>query len=373
MTNSRERDQSIERLLRQSRQVLQAPDDGAVSDSCLDSETLAAWADGGLSGPAREAAQSHVADCARCQALVGTLARINTVIPPAQSEQAARGWLRWIAPLAATAAALAAVALWVAVPRDAGAPRQAKEEARAPVAGPSVSGTMVGRVAEQTAEGRGANESRSQAEPSAAVGGVAGINGVTGAARADVAADNQLGAQAPELRKDADRLEAAIAQQPLRSNAPAAAPPPVAPPAALLRDNAAASARPTFRAADAAGVEIVSPDPAVRWRIAGSTIERSTNGGSTWQEVATGFTGQLTAGAAPSPSVCWLVGRGGFMLLATVTTSGVSWRRVAFPEPTDLSAVRATDARTVSVTSVDGRTFSTTDGGATWVLTPQDF
>jgi len=35
---------------------------------------------------------------------------------------------------------------------------------------------------------------------------------------------------------------------------------------------------------------------------------------------------------------------------------------------TDLTAVRATDARTVSVSAADGRTFSTTNGGQTWVI-----
>jgi hypothetical protein len=33
---------------------------------------------------------------------------------------------------------------------------------------------------------------------------------------------------------------------------------------------------------------------------------------------------------------------------------------------TDLSSVRATDARTASISTVDGRTFSTSDGGVTW-------
>jgi hypothetical protein len=51
----------------------------------------------------------------------------------------------------------------------------------------------------------------------------------------------------------------------------------------------------------------------------------------------------------------------------------VSWRRVGFPEPIDLTAVRATDARTATVTTVDGRSFATTDGGGTWIPTPQDF
>jgi photosystem II stability/assembly factor-like uncharacterized protein len=69
--------------------------------------------------------------------------------------------------------------------------------------------------------------------------------------------------------------------------------------------------------------------------------------------------------------VCWVVGRGGVVLLST---DGRSWRRLAFPEPTDLSGVRARDARAASVSTADGRTFSTTDGGLTWVPRPlQDF
>jgi len=79
--------------------------------------------------------------------------------------------------------------------------------------------------------------------------------------------------------------------------------------------------------------------------------------------VPTGIAAVLTAGAAPTTTVCWVVGRGGVVLL---TTDGRTWRRVAFPEMTDLSAVRATDARTASVSTADGRIFSTSDGGATW-------
>ena len=82
--------------------------------------------------------------------------------------------------------------------------------------------------------------------------------------------------------------------------------------------------------------------------------------------MSTGVAAELTAGAAPSATVCWLVGRGGVVLLST---DGRTWRRVAFPEMTDLSAVFTVDAggNVASVTTVDGRTFVTTDGGATWV------
>ena len=128
-------------------------------------------------------------------------------------------------------------------------------------------------------------------------------------------------------------------------------------------------------AAPAAGATppvIVSPDPSVRWRIAGSVVERSTDGGSTWETASIGVTADLTAGAAPSASVCWLVGRAGVVLL---TTDGRTWRQVAFPEMTDLSGVHATDAsgREASVSTADGRTFSTTDGGVTWIPRLQEF
>jgi photosystem II stability/assembly factor-like uncharacterized protein len=53
-----------------------------------------------------------------------------------------------------------------------------------------------------------------------------------------------------------------------------------------------------------------------------------------------------------------------------VSTDGRTWRRVTFPEITDLSAIRARDARSVSVTTADGRIFNTTDAGATWARGP---
>src|SRR6185503_5019433 len=73
---------------------------------------------------------------------------------------------------------------------------------------------------------------------------------------------------------------------------------------------------------EAAGIMFLSPDPSIRWRIAGSVVERSTNGGSSWDPVPTGTASDLTAGAAPSGLVCWVVGRGGLVLLST---DGRNW------------------------------------------------
>src|SRR5262249_61650214 len=109
---------------------------------------------------------------------------------------------------------------------------------------------------------------------------------------------------------------------------------------------------------------VVSSIPGMRWLIVGgATVQGSVAGGSTWQDQELGVSVALAAGSSPMPSVCWLVGSGGTVL---VTADGRSWRRVAFPEAVDLIAIRATDAQSATVTTADGRTFSTTDGGATW-------
>ena len=131
------------------------------------------------------------------------------------------------------------------------------------------------------------------------------------------------------------------------------------------------------RAAFAAVPDIRSPQSDYRWRIVPpSGIQRSVDGGVTWSVVdlvpAKDTAGQrgvsqmvLTSGSSPSRDVCWIVGRAGTVLL---TVDGATWQRRPIPEAVDLSAVRAVDARTATVTTLDGRQFATSDGGATWVL-----
>jgi photosystem II stability/assembly factor-like uncharacterized protein len=113
---------------------------------------------------------------------------------------------------------------------------------------------------------------------------------------------------------------------------------------------------------------VASPDPRVQWRVLGTMVERSTDGGVTWQKQSTGVPANLVAGASPAPAVCWLVGRRGVVLLST---DGETWRRIDFPETTlDLVRVTARDGEAATVTAADGRSFRTADGGRTW--TPQE-
>jgi hypothetical protein len=112
-------------------------------------------------------------------------------------------------------------------------------------------------------------------------------------------------------------------------------------------------------------VEAVAPGASVRWRVVdGRVVQRSGDGGATWTDQYTANVGvQLTSGAAASPTVCWFVGRAG---LVVRTTDGRAWALVSFPERLDLASITAADAQSASVTTVDGRVFVTTDGGATW-------
>ena len=89
-----------------------------ASAECLDAERLAAWSEGALDAEEARAVETHLAGCARCQALAAVFARTE----PAPAVSATPGvvipmrrrWpMGWIAPLAAAAAA---VTLWIVWP-----------------------------------------------------------------------------------------------------------------------------------------------------------------------------------------------------------------------------------------------------------------
>jgi photosystem II stability/assembly factor-like uncharacterized protein len=116
----------------------------------------------------------------------------------------------------------------------------------------------------------------------------------------------------------------------------------------------------------AAGVfDVPVPASSVRWRVLdGRTIQQSTDNGTTWaMQYAAADQVTLTAGAAPTPTTAWLVGKGGVVF---VTADGRTWGRVTFPETVDLVSVTALNARNAVVTTADKRTFATADGGANW-------
>lgn len=111
---------------------------------------------------------------------------------------------------------------------------------------------------------------------------------------------------------------------------------------------------------------IQTPDASVQYRIQGAgVVERSKDGGATWQGQRVKANAEILAGAAPSENVCWLVGRGGVILM---TSDGKKWKRIPSPAVVDFVGVTASDASFATVTAVDGQKFSTQNGGMTWQL-----
>ena len=105
-------DAALDRILHRYALPAEASvDDAAVSEDCLDPETAAAMADGGLSPSEQGVVAEHALTCARCRELIAAIIR-TTPEPPVR-----RAWwqmpsLRWLAPALATGLA---VAVWVAV------------------------------------------------------------------------------------------------------------------------------------------------------------------------------------------------------------------------------------------------------------------
>lgn len=349
------RDRAVERLLRQS---LRADVISPASAECLNAETLAVWADGGLDAADLERVEAHASDCARCRALMSGMVRSA----PSAPEVGGRfTWsIRWTVPLAA---GLAAAVLWMVVPGRLSsdvAQEQGRLQARAEAPG-SAAPALADRLeappsAPSQEKAVSALERPADARQSPAR--------VEATGRADemkakeVATLDTLAKTASAAKKAADAPKPVPAGQRAEARAAMAAPAPASPPAASAAGEAVGRLR------QAGPSEVASPDPQVRWRIGVSgSVEGTRDGGATWEPAAIGIVAELTGGSSPSRSVCWLVGRGGVVV---VTSDGQAWRRVPFPEATDLTAVQATDHRTASVVTVDGRSFRTSDGGATW-------
>ena len=392
MNGSAGREDPLDRVLRATPLAGVPP----TADACLDAETLAALVDGDLRGPARATAEQHAAGCERCQAALAALVRITP--EPSRSAWWSIERLRWAVPVAATAAA---VAIWVAVIRGP-LPERITE---LPPASPAPSADSEVARAEPTPERREVTKQVAPPLPSSD----------RAAANVFDKKTNPTEPKAKLREKDADGLlqkaetDALARKEDAR---PSADPPPAQatltapaapPPAPAVNGQAAgkpaapigAASRQEYAAAGAAGAaapradasaaapdelrplravesvitttEVLSPDPRIRWRLSGQTVQRSTDGGATWVAQSTGTTARLNAGVSPSPFLCWVVGDDGLVLM---TADGLTWQRTTSPAADSLVAVTASDADHATVTTRDKRAFVTADRGRTWTRRP---
>jgi hypothetical protein len=111
-------------------------------------------------------------------------------------------------------------------------------------------------------------------------------------------------------------------------------------------------------------LQIQTPDSKILWMVAGpGVIEKSEDGGATWKPEYLETHAPIVAGSAPTAKICWVVGGNGTILR---TTDGTHWKTISPPAESDFVKVEATDAATATVTAMDERKFSTTDGGKSW-------
>jgi photosystem II stability/assembly factor-like uncharacterized protein len=116
----------------------------------------------------------------------------------------------------------------------------------------------------------------------------------------------------------------------------------------------------------ARGTVIPTPDSSVKYRLAGGGfVERTTDGGATWNGQMVSPNARLIAGSAPSAKVCWIVGRDAAI---TLTKNGTDWQQVDPPVVTDFVAVTARNDNTATVTTLAGKKYITTDRGKKWKL-----
>ena len=364
----------------------------------IDAETLAAWADRGLSEDAAAAVELHLSNCDQCQEVLAAFVRSAPTAGAVIIPFWARRPVQWSAAGLAAAAALVAM-VWIGRPPAVQVPES----------------TVASRAVAPAEPPQDKPAFLPTPSPANAVT-VDQLQGASASARVVRRRDST-----PSPSKAAEKADLKRAEQAAPAPSPAAAlvataPPPLpaAPPTPpvtvtvtaavpVVTPLGAAKPIPSQQSAMAEAmsdafsavlpiIEIAAPEPSpamrmaaggagrgvagtralaqspgsTRWRIvAGTRVERTVDAGATWTPllIEPELKTPLLAGSAASQSICWLVGRDGVVL---VTHDGGTFRRVSVPEAVHLTGVTAADGMRATVTAIDGRKFSTIDGGLTW-------
>lgn len=419
MTTGRDRDGAMHHVLKAAlRPAAGAGIPGVSAASCPEPEALAALVEGALAPPERELVEAHCATCDRCQETLAALVRTLPVAAGTDASVPARGWLtwqpwRWAVPVTAMVALLA---VWVVIRAPRSADRQAESTVaqslpQQAVPGEVERGTAAGSVAEGLEEAPPPSQYAVVPVPAGPVAsgdkGLASADAPAAPGRLESDARAKRAAEMPAAPAPAELAEGRVA----KAAPPAAAPlgemasaAPAGPPTApakrpdVLADRAAeakveaqvkagnvgsdekadapkAAAPATvahraqesgMRALAPTASEVRAPRGDTRWRFAfGGLLFKSTDSGLSWDRQDSGTTADLLTGAAPSPTVCWIGGKGGTVIL---TADGERWQQRSLSEAVDIVRVEARDVLTAIVTTADGRRFSTADGGLNWSL-----
>jgi len=204
------------------------------------------------------------------------------------------------------------------------------------------------------------------------VGGISA--GAAGEGDRNAASEPAPAAPAPELNASLPSIVVATSSADAVKS-PAPAPPPTAEQKSQafglagrsnVHSSTAAKSLARAKPAEERYTEIVisTPDSDMFYRIAGGGfVEISEDGGASWQRQLLNPSAEFTAGSAPEPRICWLVGRSGIVFL---TEDGKSWQMLPSPTSEDLVVVLAKSASNATVTANSNQRWSTDDAGKTW-------
>lgn len=340
-------DAEMARLLRKELAAALAP-----SSPCLDAEAIAAWSDGSLDPVEAASVETHLSTCGHCQAVLAAFTRTAAVRPPARRS----GPSATVVWFASAVAAVAAIFLWITWPQLRGPARiqtLTQVEPRANARDQQKDKPSAQDRAEPSRQAAAAAQPLQQGTSVIAPGSEAASN--AGArAKAEVATDSKAaragvpsvlqGTTGVDRRNDMLDAIAAVTTLEITSAAPASV------------GAQALSA--------ASGERAQSSLFRTKWRVlVNGNVERSADGGANWTRVLTEPAGTITAGSAPSDSVCWLAGQNGLVLRSA---DGRPFEPVSPAGHMDVSTIVATDGTQATVTTSDGRTLRTSDAGATW-------
>ena len=385
-----ERDAAFDRLI--ARGLAGEADASGVA--CPDADLLAAWFDHSLSSAEADRIEAHASSCSHCQQVLGDLARSEPVVTRAAPLPApAKPWhwhWRWLVPLATAAVVVVVAQRTLRAPgeQSGGAPNQPDlaqpqstvAETREPAAPGKSAGEMAdairparaGRTPGRSggAPERVRREGGDGSDPRAAEGR---RSGETGGGRANPGSRGRAGARPSRSVGWSARSSAASpaacgvggvakGRADVQAENVAAPAPPVAmrTAASSKLESAARDAAELVHSTSGAGLSGAT----ATWRYGeGGLVERSADGGRTWQRQASGVSTPLADGSASTDLVCWLVGARGVVLR---TTDGRTWERLPSPTSADLVSVHAWSELVATVTAADRTAYETADGGRTW-------
>jgi hypothetical protein len=370
-------DRAVQRALRRP----------AGAGPCPDSAELAAYVDGTLDRAEREGLEAHASACSRCASELALLGRLPPVTGARVEKRGvlSRWPLRWAVPFA-TAAVVFAV--WSEISRDdspATVPSPSVEEEAAPEARPPAVADSPGLrdQARRDISRPAGPPPLAQPGPDAPRAGAPSPRVTPDDTERDTSLERgkslneQVQVQAApaadtEQRQESSAFGSRTPESAQESAAPAndvlakaqPSPEPAAPSALAARK--AVPARESS-AGDGVGPLVLRVSERVLVRVTPVGIERTADGGTTWQVEHTTAIGPAVVAACPTPDACWLGDAAGRLLRRE--TSG-RWVDRRLPVEGAITGLEALTPREATVTIADGRRFTTSDGGRSWTTPP---